>query len=679
MSRSEKRRRREERERRRQNPGSFREFKRRQSDRLEEAHALFLAGRLNEARHILEEHSRAHPSQAKPLRLLMDVLHGQRDYAAYCQTCERLLELEPHDHELHLPLAGAYELTLRPASALVEYRRFLEHCPGHPLAGEARESMAQLEAALEKFLSESPFPPESRLELTVLHEQVLAGTSGRQFEQTIAVAETLRARCPTFIPVLNNLAQLYFLVGRVQDAIDLAHEVVEREPENCFAVASLARYFLLAGRPQEATAWHDRLLALRSDQPDGWFKKAETFTFFGNDAAVLEAFDGARRAGLLDEGYPSDPRFYCFAGVAAARQGDEARARRYFRTAVERMPDDSTARENLAELDKPVSDRSSPWALGMEYWVRPALVDRLKKISARFSADREGFSEKEAVRQITDEFPELIALVPHLLDRGDRLSRALALRIAFALETPELIEALRSFCLSQRGPDSVRMETANRLYAKERLESPLRFWVRGRWEEVELRSFEIVEGPMRDPAYGREAKQWAQAAFEALHRGDGRTAEKLLKKCLEQVGEEPELLNNLAMAYHVQGRDDEFERLARVVHERWPAYFFGRIHMAQFAIAAGEFERAAEYLKPLEKRRRLHASEFSALCSTQIRLHTASGKHKSARTWLDIWKEIQPDHAAIPDYEREVASASFAGPFTNWPKFPWRRQKKHRN
>src|SRR5262245_37715854 len=115
MSRSEKRRRREQRERLRGAAPSFRQFKRQQANVRYEAQELIDEGRLREARHVLEQHSASYPSHTDPLHLLLNVYHWLGDYAPYCRTCERLLQLEPHNHELHLPMASAYQLNMRPA------------------------------------------------------------------------------------------------------------------------------------------------------------------------------------------------------------------------------------------------------------------------------------------------------------------------------------------------------------------------------------------------------------------------------------------------------------------------------------------------------------------------------------------------------------------------------------
>jgi tetratricopeptide (TPR) repeat protein len=172
-------------------------------------------------------------------------------------------------------------------------------------------------------------------------------------------------------------------------------------------------------------------------------------------------------------------------------------------------------------------------------------------------------------------------------------------RHAELLATLELHEALRVYCLSARGPDCLRMGVANYLYQKGVLESNrVRLWSGGEQRELELIGFDISWEPTpsdRSP----QVQHWLGDGIEAVQAGDGKRAERLFKKCLETAGDAPDLLNNLAGAYELQGRHDEGYRLLQEIRERWPDYFFGRISMANLAVAAGNFERAEEMLAPL--------------------------------------------------------------------------------
>jgi hypothetical protein len=82
----------------------------------------------------------------------------------------------------------------------------------------------------------------------------------------------------------------------------------------------------LQGRVDEARRAAERLQAAQSDRDDIWIKKAEAFSYLGDDRAALAAFDGAQAAGALER-LSNCEMLYHLAAVAACRLGQEDRAR----------------------------------------------------------------------------------------------------------------------------------------------------------------------------------------------------------------------------------------------------------------------------------------------------------------------------------------------------------------
>jgi hypothetical protein len=102
--------------------------------------------------------------------------------------------------------------------------------------------------------------------------------------------------------------------------------------------------------------------------------------------------------------------------------------------------------------------------------------------------DEEAMSK--AARRYLREHPEIAPLVPLLLDRGDPTARELALHVALAARTPELLAALWDFALGQRGPDAMRNRAAQAASEAGLLPAgPVRLWLDGKWREVLLMGF----------------------------------------------------------------------------------------------------------------------------------------------------------------------------------------------
>lgn len=470
-------------------------------------------------------------------------------------------------------------------------------------------------------------------------------------------------RCPGFVPAMNNLSIAYVQTGKMNESLELARQVVELEPPNCHALGNLARGLLLAGCEEEAREYVKRLREAPIDKPDVCVKQAETFSFFGDDQAVLEAFRAAQEAGYTSSRNPDMAHLFHFAAVALARQGDWQQARKYWRQALNIDPKMDRAEENLADAKRPAAEREGPWAHALRSWMPQTTIELLSQHLAERSGSDD---EAAAIDRFAQEHPEIARLAPHLLDRGDPAARQFAIRYAEQLDLPALRAALLDFCQSQRGSDVQRRDAAMWLSQKGELPSRrVRLWLDGQWRELELMGFEITSAPS-GPPHSAEVDEWATQALQALRNKDGKRAEELLRKCLAIEPDMPDLHNNLAAAYEIQGRRDERRALVRQIHERWPDYFFGCIAFANMAVEERDYARAGALLEPLRQRSSLHATEFDGLALIYIRLFMSQGNQDAARSWLEMLKKCSPDHPSLPAMERAVLADTWLNRFGSW-------------
>ena len=84
--------------------------------------------------------------------------------------------------------------------------------------------------------------------------------------------------------------------------------------------------------------------------------------------------------------------------------------------------------------------------------------------------------------------------------------------------------------------------------------------------------------------------------------------------------------------------------LVRQIHARDPDYIFARAKLADFHLKRGELEAAKALLDPLMERKRFHTSEFAAFAGGQIAILLAEKKTEGARSWVQMWEQIDPDH-----------------------------------
>jgi tetratricopeptide (TPR) repeat protein len=213
-------------------------------------------------------------------------------------------------------------------------------------------------------------------------------------------------------------------------------------------------------------------------------------------------------------------------------------------------------------------------------------------------------------------------------------------------DQPEVHAALREFALGQSGPDKIRMQAVRSAQKIGSIPSgQLRMWLRGEWSEVIMMDIEITTEPMHN--HKSKTAKLAADATRALREHRVEDGMELLHQAIALEPDAPDLQNNLAMAYSLQGDAARAEAMVREIHQQYPDYFSGVVNMARIHLQKGELDEAQALLQSLLERKRLHISEMENLCETQVRLLLAKGESKAAQAWLDLWSQVNPDNPNI--------------------------------
>lgn len=427
---------------------------------LREAHEHLERGRPQKALAILMPLARRVPDRPDVVSLLVNAYHDNGDLVGYEHACRQLLELVPDHAEVALMLGGAHLHNHRPALACLAFSRFLERFPDHERAAEARDTVQRLAEPLAQYLHDLGFSGDDGLQLAALHEESNALLERGDLREARRLAERLLKRKPDCLPSLNNVSQLYWMEGMADRAVAAAQQVLSIEPDNPHALSNLARYHFLAGRPADARDVAERLKRVANEAPERWVKQAEAMAFLGDDDAVLQAYQRGRAQGSA----ANRAVLHHLAAVVHARRGDEEAARSLWRSALDLDPALELATQNLEDLALPRQERLGPWAMTLGAW----LSDRaLRDLDAVFDAmrDRGPGGARTAARQYLKKHPELTALLPHLVHRGDPVGRELAVRLAAGARSPECMAALRQFLDMGRGPADLREEARRALDA----------------------------------------------------------------------------------------------------------------------------------------------------------------------------------------------------------------------
>jgi predicted Zn-dependent protease len=627
--------------------------------KLDEAFELMEARRWNEAAKLLYDLDRRHPRTAEVLGVRLELAVRTNDFGLAEELSERLVEVRPNDAKLRLSLAGARLANGHPALSLEAVREYFNRWPDHASADKAREMAAAVEADLvERLHSLNLDGPEGE-RLAGMHERVHQFVTQGKLIAARRAAEQLLAERPKFVPALNNASELYAQDGDYGNAINFCQRALEVESGNVHARGNLVRYLFLSGRHDEGRAQAEGLKVLQPIGVERWVKIAESLSVLGDNAGVLATASAAKEKGRLPAGEETALLEH-LAGVAAFRLGQETEARGHWKEALRHRPGFDLAQDNLDDLRRPVAEREGPWPFSLAHWIPrrviEALAGRIESVKGR---DKDEAIRRE-VQRFLEERPGRTALVPVLLDRGDSAARGWALMVARLLRTPAILAAVRDFVVGQRGPDKARLEASDLALEAGLLSGGMtRMWVDGEWREVLLWGVELTD----EPSHNHSAKvvRLATDGHTVLMGGDGERAEDLFRQALALEPDAPDLVNNLAAALQEQGRDAETEALQRDNHARHPDYFFGRIGFARLAVRDNRLDEASALLDPLMTRKRLHYSEFVALAISQIELALARGLKDGARSWLEMWERMLPDHPQLPTLRRRVNSGSWLG------------------
>lgn len=618
---------------------------------LDQADSLMNRKRWIEARAILEPLDQRYPNRYDVLAGLSNIYFELNEYTRYLDVAMQLARLAPRDPDIALMLAGAYLSNVMPVLALRSFRQVLKRWPEHPRADDIQAEIGHLEGNIEAILASLGVEGEQGFETAALHEEARAQLEQGHYAAARRLEEQLLRRWPGFTPALNNLSLIQSAEGQFDQAIATARQVLTFEPDNYHALANLVRLCCMSGRVDEAQQWADQLRLVESDAPDSWIKKAEAASFLGDDQMVLDALRAAEHAGHLKPP-AGNPLIYHLAGVAAMRLGRDSEAHGYWRQALKLAPGFPPTQATLEDLRQPIGERNGPWALPFNNWLSEKSIRDLIAIVEPALRSGTDTALAQAARRYLKQHPEMVGLAPLLLDRGDPVGREHAVRLASLSDNPELLAALRDFALSQRGSDRLRNRAAQAALHAGLLPRRVTMWSGGEWREILLMDYTLHSEPSVDHA-PNVAKLLTDATI-ALQKHQAQKAETLLNEALAIEPDKPDLLNNLAVAYDLQGRDREAEALTVQIVERHPTYALARTGLARTHLLHGRLAAAQALLDPMLEWERFHISEFANFCIAQIERCLAEGNRPGARDWLNLWTSADPNNPAIAEYRQRL-------------------------
>jgi tetratricopeptide (TPR) repeat protein len=589
--------------------------------------------------------SKQYPDDHRVWEYLSYAANAADDFLLFLNACEGLSRVKPNDPEVAYALAGAYLANALPLMALETFRNAIELNPEHGSVNDARETMAELEGVADRLLAEVGIEGEAGWEIALLHEKAISALKFGDFAAARQAANAALDKKPDFLTARNTLSLIRWHEGQLEDAISSAQSILEDAPNNIPALSNLVRFLTLTGDEAAARSYAESLKAAPSDHWDGWMQKAEGLSYLRDDAAVLEVFEQAKAADLLDDDHIS-PKFFHLVGVAFARLGQRDEAIEQWQKALELYEGYPLAEANLTDIRHAVDLRHGAWPFMISEWLLPGVAeDLLKTVNAAFKFSKVSEKLDQKVEQYLDNHPDFIRKAPVLLERGGPSGQTLMLSMAGQIKAPEFLAALMDFALSQNGTDQMRREAATLAAQAKLLPKIVTLWVEGEWRETRLMPYRFYEEVVSSSV--EEARLHLDDALFLFEDADAKAAEEALQKSLEIEPDHPETLGELARALDEQGRAAEATAIREDLLTRFPNELYGQMAQARKFIAGGDLDAAETIILPVLERESFFYRAFAAVSDVYLALLNAQKQREAAREWLDMWEEIDPENPRL--------------------------------
>jgi tetratricopeptide (TPR) repeat protein len=619
---------------------------------------LFFSGHQAQAYQEIQAFCKKYPGQIEAYQRMASLALEMDDNEGYCQACAKVMALHPKDEERIYTFALALYAEGEIVLAARLFNKAIALAPDKPQVPKIQEFLNKIQPALDKILVPLHWPEnrETALDIIADHEWAQLHLKWGEYEQCRSLEQQVLKRKPDMTAALNNLSLIAYIQDNLAEAIHYGEQVLVIEAENIHALSNLIRYCMMCGQTDRAKDLGKRLQASHLLASNAWQKKFEGLSYLGDDGAIVELWQELQRDKAELKILPA--MGFHFVAVALARQGEITQARKLWHKALQQSPNLKVAQDNLKNLNQPQGNCHSAWPFTVDHWMVGGMQQAIAKYLPLI-IETPAAEQKQVCHRFLRDYPGLIHWISIILDRGDPVSCAMAAELARHADTQELWDILKTFALGQSGSDQLRNQIANRLVQADQLEPEnVRLWMQGKWQEIFLINYEFHdELPYEHPPQVEALLTQALIALRTNTKAGGQQAEVLLKEALS-LKVAPDLLQNLAVAYELQGQGQEAYKLCHQIVADYPDYIPATAGVALYYLREGKIDQAAALLKPILKHQRFHFDDFIIFSNVYMHCLVQQDQMTAATGWLKIWKQVTPDVPELITWEKKMATVN---------------------
>jgi tetratricopeptide (TPR) repeat protein len=554
----------------------------------------------------------------------------------------------PRFAPLYMPLAMYYMEHEYPAHALQAAKR--AH-PDPDLDEERNEIIELTTEMLQELGKELNLPFEVAQRACIFHEQTQLALDDEKFSEADYFAKEAIKIAPNWTSPYNNRARALYFSGKTTEAIAISESVLARDPENMYAIHSLAIFHFGLNQMEKAQEYAAHLkesspklledvwgseqlimaLALVEDTPALW-EIAKYYLHKSSDKLLGRSW-------------------YCLA-VAAVRSGKWKEAIRLMKKAdQDELP--IVGKSFLGELQE-VAHKKQPKLAWMppsypraDLLFLPKILSEWESLLRNQRGDTLSASDKRKINNFLQKYPFMITAMKCLL--WEEKSNEMALDILDMLENPEADAEILGFALSDTGSRQARISAMMRLVQSGRYSGPkvVRIWFEDyqEWREIELNTQQIGNVDIKA---GPKTLELLDKASKTKNQQE---AIALLRKAVELEPTSPMAVFNLGVTLIQSGKNEEGEALTHRSVEIDPTYAYGHASIALTEAGRNHEKEALDHLGIVT-----HTDVISpetAVIANLAWAELSMQKYdlETARQRLDMAAEIIPDHRLVKKYE----------------------------
>lgn len=584
------------------------------------------------------------------LSMIAEVYEAMGNHFAGVLVLYRIAKLQPNKPDAVINFAFACVKNNYFGLAEKYFSQFIKQFANHEYIDRAKAAHEKARKFLEVHLAANGLSVDADWTFPAQHDEFIINMRLGNFEQCKSRGKALLAIKPDFLPVLNNLCEIYYHEGNISLAIEHCQRILAMAPDNVHALANITRYLYIKGHKVEADAMKQRLMHSKADAFGYFEKKVEALSFAGDDVGVLALLSEYQ---AVDE--PEEDVFPLafHAACAEYRMGRHAVAKTLWENCLNSPSYKHSASKNLAELGKEEHERICPQEYVLSQLFSKKLIDDLLAIGRH----EKQAGQKKLIDGMIESHPEIIEAARIALVRGDENARRFFIDFIRMTDDPWFLDLMKSFALSKDGADHLRLKTMEYLMKKGLFASgvPIMMWCKGKEQEVLLFGFNITGEPTKPDDLSLTGQRIMEKGVMALQAGNGVEAERLFRKGVALHPDNPSFWNNLGCALNIQKLESDAVAIEDHLIENFPDYFYSQYFQFTRALNMNDLDRATKIVEKMMARDTLHLSEFSLICKCQVDLAMERNDVKGCDNWLSIWRQGYADDPKLAwvesDYE----------------------------